>query len=115
VLQNNQGSDDNISVTFDNFSLSSDSVSPPSTEAGLFYFVNLTDEANFSWASPTVPDDPRTTHLPGAPVGKVTLGGIPFDIASNTNGKQAWNADFALNDGYGQVSITNIREYLWCH
>ena len=29
VLQNNQGSDDNISVTFDNFSLTSDSVSPP--------------------------------------------------------------------------------------
>ena len=46
------------------------------------------------------------TRLPGAPVGRVTLGGVPFDIASNPNGKQAWHADIAAGGGGGQVGIT---------
>ncbi|HON06783.1 MAG TPA: hypothetical protein PLW02_01645, partial [Verrucomicrobiota bacterium] len=70
---------------------------------------DITDVANFTWAAPdTVPGEPTATRLPGAPVGKVTLGGIPFDIASNTNGKQAWHANIAANGGPGQVSITNF-------
>jgi hypothetical protein len=108
TLQNNNGSDDPISVIFDNFSLSSPSVSPPSGRSGSFYFVGLTNVANFTWAAPdTVPGEPTATRLPGAPIGMVTLGGVPFNIATSTNGKQAWHADIAANGGSGQVGITN--------
>ncbi len=106
-LQNNSGSDDATSVAFDNFSLTAASVSQPQTRSGDFHFVCLTNVANFTWAAPdTVHGEAVGTRLPGAPVGRVTLGGIPFDIASNTNGKQAWHADIAANGGSGQVSIT---------
>ena len=108
VLQNNNGSDDAISVTFDNFSLTSASVSPPSVRSGAFYFVSLTNQANFTWAAPdTVPGEPTATRLPGAPVGITKLAEVPFDIASSAAGKQAWHADIAANGGTGPVSITN--------
>jgi hypothetical protein len=108
VLQNNNGSDDAISVTFDNFSLTSASVFLPPVRSGAFYFVSLTNQANFTWAAPdTVPGEPTGTRLPGAPVGVAKLGGVAFNIASNAAGKQAWHADIAANGGSGQVSITN--------
>ena len=107
VLQNNY-SDDATSVTYDNFSLSSSCFSSPASRSGTFYFVSLTNQANFTWAAPdTVPGEATATRLPGAPVGLVTLGGIPFNIASNAAGKQAWHADIAVNGGTGPVSITN--------
>lgn len=108
TLQNNNGSDDATAVTCDNFSLTSASVFQPQPPSGQFHFVNLTDVANFTWAAPdTVPGEPTATRLPGAPVGLVTLGGIPFNIASTAAGKQAWHADVAVNGGTGPVSITN--------
>jgi hypothetical protein len=108
VLQNNSGSDDATAVAFDNFSLTAASVSPPPAATGAFYFVSLTNVANFTWVAPdTVPGEPTGTRLPGAPVGLVTLAGIPFNIASNAAGKQAWHADVAVNGGSGPVSITN--------
>ncbi len=108
VLQNNMSSDDATAVAFDNFSLTATSMSPPPAAVGAFYFVSLTNVANFTWAAPdTVPGEPTGTRLPGAPVGLVTLAGIPFDIASNAAGKQAWHADVAVNGGSGPVNITN--------
>jgi len=83
-LQNNNSSDDATAVTFDNFSLTSSSVGQPTVMGGAFYYVGLTNLANFTWAAPdTVPGEPTGTRLPGAPVGLVSLGGIPFAIASN--------------------------------
>ena len=108
ALQNNSGSDDATAVTFDNFSLTSASAYPPVTRSGAFYFVSLTNQANFTWAAPdTVPGEAAGTRLPGAPVGLATLGGVPFNIASNAAGKQAWHADIAANGASGSVSITN--------
>ena len=106
-LQNNNSSDDATAVAFDNFSLTAASVSQPQTRSGDFHFVSLTNVANFTWASPDIVHGEAVgTRLPGAPVGRVTLGGVPFDITSNTNGKQAWHADIAAGGGAGQVSIT---------
>ena len=106
-LQNNNGSDDATSVAFDNFSLTAASVSQPQTRSGDFHFIGLTNVPNFTWAAPdTVHGEAVGTRLPGAPIGRVTLGGVPFDIVSNTNGKQAWHADIAAGGGVGQVSIT---------
>jgi hypothetical protein len=111
ALQNNNGSDDSNSVSFSNFSLTSSSVMLPPLRRGSFYPVSITNQANFTWAAPdTVPGEPTATRLPGAPVGRVTLDGVPFNIASNAAGKQAWHADIAVKGGTGEISITNEVE-----
>jgi hypothetical protein len=108
ALQDNNGSSDSNYVTFSSFSLSSATTASFVQSNGVFYYVNFSDHANFTWAAPdSVPGEPVATRLPGAPVGLVTLGGIPFNIGSNSQGKQAWHADIAANGGPGQVVLTN--------
>ena len=69
--------------------------------------VDLSAEANFTWAGEvSVPGDITGVYMPGAPVGNVALGGIPFNIASNSTGFQAWSALVAANGDGGQVSVT---------
>jgi hypothetical protein len=113
VLQNNDGSQDATSVSFNHFSLTSSSVlvAPPLT--GAFYPVNITNSANFTWAGiTTVPTEPTAVRLPGAPVGVVSLGGVPFNIASNALGNEAWHADIAAGGNPGVVSMTaNVNVY----
>ncbi|MFZ1006149.1 MAG: hypothetical protein WAN65_04900, partial [Candidatus Sulfotelmatobacter sp.] len=78
-----------------------------------FDTVDFSNQANFTWAAiDSVPGEPSAVRLPGAPTGHTTLGGIPFNITSNTNGKQAWHGDIAANGGNGQESITmNVNIY----
>ena len=66
---------------------------PPAT----FTKIDISHQANYSW----LPD-----YLPGAPTGNVTLGGIPFNIASNAAGNQGWSAQSARDDQDGHKSIT---------
>jgi hypothetical protein len=75
--------------------------------------VDFSSQANFTWASPDAPPgEPVATRLPGAPTGMTTLGGIPFDITSNANGKQAWHADVAANGNSGEFSLSmNVGVY----
>jgi hypothetical protein len=104
--QNNGGSSDPISVTFGNFSLSSSSVATNGLRTGSFSFVNFTNQANFTYAATdSVPGEPLGIREAGAPVGPVTLSGVPFNIASSPSGKQAWHADVAANGGSGVVSL----------
>ena len=44
--------------------------------------------------------------MPGAPTGLVTLGGIPFNIKSNSMGFEAWSAQVAADGGNAPVSVT---------
>jgi hypothetical protein len=62
-----------------------------------FTQVDISGQANYSW----LPD-----YLPGAPTGNVTLGGVPFNIASNAAGHQGWSAQSAGDDPDGRKSIT---------
>ena len=62
-----------------------------------FSQIDISSQANYSW----LPD-----YLPGAPTGKVTLGGILFNIASNAAGNQGWSAQSAGDDPDGHKSIT---------
>jgi serine/threonine protein kinase len=62
-----------------------------------FTQIDISRQANYSW----LPD-----YLPGAPTGNVTLGGIPFNIASNAAGNQGWSAQYAGDDSDGHKSIT---------
>jgi hypothetical protein len=72
-----------------------------------FDCVDFSSQANWTWAGvETVPKQPSGISLPGAPTGPTTLGGIPFNIKSNTNGKEAWSAYVAANYISGQASIT---------
>ena len=106
VLQNNAGSQDTTFVSFSEFSLTSSSVSGSGSQTGAFYPVNITNSANFTWTGvTTVPTEPTGIRLPGAPVGLVSLGGIPFNIASNALGNQAWHADIAAAGKAGEVSM----------
>jgi hypothetical protein len=57
------------------------------------YQVGFSDQANFSWGS--------SGDLPMAPVGMATLGGVPFNIESNTAGNQAWAAAIAIRAANG--------------
>jgi hypothetical protein len=107
VLQNNNGSQDATAVSFKSFSLTSSAVTVTPPLTGAFYPVNMTNWANFTWAGvTTVPSEPTAIRLPGAPVGVVSLGGVPFNIASNALGNEAWHADLAANGGPGVVSMT---------
>ena len=76
--------------------------------AQTFTTVNVSRQANFSWFGTPDTDagDGGGIPLPGAPHGSVTLGGIPFNIASNGDQEQAWNADAAAGNGSAQVGIT---------
>lgn len=75
--------------------------------AGVFQTVDFSSQANFTWAAPdAVPGEPTATRLPGAPVGLTNLAGVPFDIASNAQGKQAWHADVAANGNAGLVALS---------
>jgi hypothetical protein len=81
---------------------------PASSPAQSFNPINMSSEANFTFAGEvSVPGDLQNTiYLPGAPTGSVTLGGVPFDLASNGSGDQAWSAEVAANGGSSQVSVT---------
>jgi uncharacterized repeat protein (TIGR02543 family) len=69
--------------------------------------VDFSSQANFTWlAQETDPDGATATYFPGGPVGSVTLGGIPFNIATNAAGFQAWNGWTASGGENGTVSIT---------
>ena len=71
--------------------------------------VDISSQANFTWAGQvSVPGDITGIYLPGAPTGLVTLGGINFNIASNSMGNQAWSAQVAAGGGSGQVSVTTL-------
>ena len=106
TLQNNSGSSDPISVTFEDFSLTSASVFTYAPRSGNFFYGNFTNQANFTYAeSDSVPGEPLGVREPGAPAGLVTLSGVPFNIASSPSGKQAWHADVAANGGSGPVSL----------
>ncbi len=79
------------------------SVGPVSADP--FDQVDISSQANFSWSGSGL--------LPDAPTGSATLGGIPFNIASNGAGNQAWNGAVAAggapngsNGGPGTESIT---------
>jgi hypothetical protein len=78
--------------------------------AQTFYPVDFSSQANFSWSGTYVPG--WGICIPDAPTGPVTLGGIPFNIASNGAGNQAWNAAIAAggttgsNDPGGMESTT---------
>ena len=62
--------------------------------AQAFYPIDFSSQANYSWVRKAYY---ATTGpaLPGAPTGAVTLGGIPFNITSDSAGDQAWNAAIA--------------------
>jgi hypothetical protein len=108
ILQNNIGSDDATSAAFNSFSFTSSSVTVTPPVAGAFYPVSLSNSANFTWAGvSTVPGEPTAIRLPGAPTGPVVLAGIPFNIASNAAGNQAWHGDIAAAGGPGVVSVTS--------
>jgi hypothetical protein len=79
----------------------------------VFDQVAFSSQANWTWAGvESIPGQPSGVTLPGAPTGLTTLGGIPFNIRSNTEGKEAWNAYIATNGGSGQASITmNVNVY----
>jgi hypothetical protein len=71
--------------------------------------VDFSNQANFTWGGLDqipAPGEPVAVHLPGAPVGVTTLGGIPFNIISNADGKEAWAAGVAAAGGDSVVSIT---------
>lgn len=69
--------------------------------------VDFSSQANFTWIAPqTDPNGTTATYFPGGPSGSVTLGGIPFNISSNTAGFQAWNGYVASGGGNGTVSMT---------
>ena len=69
--------------------------------------VNMSSEANFTYAGEvSVPGDITGIYLPGAPTGMVTLGGVPFNLASNASGFQAWSSQVAADGGSGEVSVT---------
>ncbi len=77
--------------------------------AGMFTQVDFSNQANFTWGGTDwipEPGEPVVVHLPGAPVGVTTLGGIPFNIISNANGKEAWAAGVAAAGLPGTQSIT---------
>ena len=65
--------------------------------AETFTQVDYSSQANFSWLP---------GYLPGAPSGSATLGGIPFNIRSNTAGNQAWFGAYGGIDTDGHTSIT---------
>ena len=68
--------------------------------------VDFSSQANWTWAGyENAANLPNGIFLPGARTGETTLGGIPFNIKSNSAGYQAWNA-YVENTGYGQESIT---------
>jgi hypothetical protein len=75
--------------------------------AQTFDQVDFSSQANFSWAG-----SGWGGYFSDPPIGPVTLGGIPFNIASNGAGNQAWAAAIAAggttgsNDPGGMVSIT---------
>jgi hypothetical protein len=107
ILQNNNGSQDATSVSFNHFSFTSSSILVTPPIAGDFYPVNIANSANFTWAGvTTVPGEPTVIRLPGAPVGLVTLAGLPFNIASDAFGNEAWHADIAAGGNTGVVSLT---------
>jgi hypothetical protein len=75
-----------------------------SLSAETFYQVDFSSQANYSWSGSGI--------IPGAPTGDVILGGIPFNIASNDTGKQAWSAAFASGGTSDQENITmNVNIY----
>jgi len=85
-------------------------------EGATFNQVDFSSQADYSWSGTNVPR--VGILLPGAPVGNVTLGGVPFNIKSNGSGNQAWNAAYSAggttgeNDPGGAQSITmNVNDF----
>ncbi len=74
--------------------------------ASLFAAVDFSGQANFTWVShpETDPDGKTAIYMPGGPVGRVTLGGVPFNIKSNAETNEAWNA--WMNGLVGQTNLT---------
>ena len=85
--------------------------------AETFFPVNISSQANLTWPE----------WLPGAPTGSVTLDDIPFDIASNAAGNQAWSAGgggpnfnatglqsmtMSVND-YGVTDVYTLINTIW--
>ena len=78
--------------------------------------IDFSSQADYSWPGTVIPG--TGVLLPGAPIGNVTLGGVPFNIKSNGSGNQAWNAAYSAggttgeNDPGGAQSITiNVNDY----
>jgi hypothetical protein len=66
-----------------------------------FTTIDISKKANFTWTGQeTDPTGPSGIYFPGGPSGQVTLGGIPFNIRSNKQGFQAWNA-YTASGGSG--------------
>lgn len=63
--------------------------------------INFSNQANFSWVS--------SGDLPDAPTGATTLGGVPFDIASNAAGYQAWYAYLQNPGNYPSPTTLTIN------
>ena len=63
----------------------------------VFHRVDISGHANFSWNG--------SADLPGAPIGPVTLGGVPFSIKSNSKGFQAWSSYIAAKLGAGTMTL----------
>ena len=80
---------------------------PVAAQNAQWFPVDFSSQANFTWTGPeTDPGGPSGVYMPGGPNGSVTLGGVPFNIKSNANGYQAWNAWTAAGGGSAQQAIT---------
>jgi hypothetical protein len=66
----------------------------------VFTPIDISSQANFSWLGTIIPG--VGVDLPGAPVGNVTLSGVPFSIKSNRSGNQAWSAGIASGGSTGE-------------
>lgn len=68
--------------------------------------VDFSSQANWTWSGYDVaPPNPAGVYIAGAPTGETTLGGIPFNITSNSSGYQAWNG-YMVQPNFGTASIT---------
>jgi hypothetical protein len=73
---------------------------PGEAMKSVFTPIDISSQANFSWSGTIIPG--VGVDLPGAPVGNVTLSGVPFSIKSNRSDNQAWSAGIASGGSTGE-------------